>query len=142
MDPDWFELPVFYFQNPTAVGGARDDVAIAPGAHRFDYELEFAAVIGRGGSDLAPDVAEQHIAGYLLLCDWSARDLQARESRQLMGPVKGKDTATSLGPYLVTPDEFEPFRAAKRSPCGSPLLSTACRLAVATQPTCTGRSGR
>ncbi len=93
MDPDWFELPVFYFQNPAAVGGARDDVAIAPGAQRFDYELEFAAVIGPGGSDLAPDVAE-------------------------------------------------PFRAAKRSPCGSPLPSTACRIAVATQPTCTGRSGR
>lgn len=63
MDPDWFELPVFYFQNPTAVGGARDDVAIAPGAQRFDYELEFAAVIGPGGSDLAPDVAEPFRGG-------------------------------------------------------------------------------
>lgn len=111
MDPDWYELPVFYFQNPAAVRGSRDDVAIAPGSTRFDYELEFAAIVGRGGSDLVPDEAEQHIAGYVLLCDWSARDLQARESRQMMGPVKGKDTATSLGPWLVTPDELEPYRS-------------------------------
>jgi 2-keto-4-pentenoate hydratase/2-oxohepta-3-ene-1,7-dioic acid hydratase in catechol pathway len=113
MDPDWYELPVFYFQNPAAIRPARAEIPMPPGCGKFDYELEFAAVIGRPGANLAPDEAEAHIAGYLLLCDWSARDLQARESRHGMGPVKGKDTATSLGPWLVTPDELEPRRAGK-----------------------------
>ncbi|HET8661149.1 MAG TPA: fumarylacetoacetate hydrolase family protein, partial [Micromonosporaceae bacterium] len=55
--------------------------------------------------------AEAHIAGYTIFCDWSARDVQTREMRQLLGPAKGKDTATSIGPFLVTPDELEPYRA-------------------------------
>ncbi len=134
MDPDWYELPVFYFQNPAAIRGPRDDIAIAPGCQQFDYELEFAAVIGRSGSDLAPEEAEQHIAGYLLLCDWSARDLQARESRQMMGPVKGKDTATSLGPYLVTPDELNPYR-------GGNAFSLALTAAVNGRPYSQGDAG-
>jgi len=111
MDPDWYELPVFYFQNPAAIRPARAEIPMPPGCVKLDYELEFAAVIGRAGANLTPEEAEAHIAGYLLLCDWSARDLQARESRHGMGPVKGKDTATSLGPWLVTPDELEPRRS-------------------------------
>lgn len=79
---------------------------LAPGSQRFDFELEVAAVIGTAGKDLHPDQAEEHIAGYMLMSDWSARDVQAREMKQTMGPVKGKDTATSYGPYLVTPDEL------------------------------------
>src|SRR5664280_79320 len=110
MDPDWYELPVFYFTNPAAVRGPNDDIPISPGSQQFDYELEVAAVIGRGGADLHPDTAEEHISGYLLLCDWSARDLQAREMRQRLGPVKGKDGATSFGPVLVTSDELAPLR--------------------------------
>ena len=113
MDPDWYELPVFYFQNPAAVRSARDDVPMPPGSVKYDFELEFAAVIGRGGANLTPDEAEQHIAGYLLFCDWSARDLQAREVRHTLGPVKAKDTATSLGPWMVTPDELAPRRSGK-----------------------------
>ena len=113
MDPDWYELPVFYFQNPAAIRSARDDVPMPPGSVKYDFELEFAAVIGRGGANLAPDEAEQHIAGYLLFCDWSARDLQAREVLHTLGPVKAKDTATSLGPWLITPDELEPRRSGK-----------------------------
>ena len=111
MDPDWYELPVFYFQNPAAIRSARDDVPMPPGSVKYDFELEFAAVIGRAGANLAPDEAEQHIAGYLLFCDWSARDLQAREVRHSLGPVKAKDTATSLGPWLVTPDELASRRS-------------------------------
>jgi 2-keto-4-pentenoate hydratase/2-oxohepta-3-ene-1,7-dioic acid hydratase in catechol pathway len=133
MDSDWFELPVFYFQNPAAVLGARDDVAIAPGARHFDYELEFAAVIGRGGSDLEPDVAEQHIAGYVLLCDWSARDLQAlraRTQRPAWVPISSPPTSSSLS------------GRAMRSPCSSPRPSTVGRTARGTQVTSTGRSGR
>ncbi len=106
INPDWYELPVFYFQNPQATRGHRADVELAPGSTRFDFELEVAAVVGKAGRDLHPDEAEEHVAGYMLLSDWSARDLQAREMRQTMGPVKGKDTATSYGPYLITPDEL------------------------------------
>jgi 2-keto-4-pentenoate hydratase/2-oxohepta-3-ene-1,7-dioic acid hydratase in catechol pathway len=113
MDPDWYELPVFYFQNPAAIRSAREDVPMPPGSVKYDFELEFAAVIGRGGANLTPDEAEQHIAGYLLFCDWSARDLQAREVRHTLGPVKAKDTATSLGPWMVTPDELAPRRSGK-----------------------------
>ncbi len=82
--------PVFYFTNPAAVHGPRDDVAISPGSQEFDYELEVAAVIGREGRDLSPEQAEEYIAGYLILCDWSARDLQFVEMDQMLGPVKGK----------------------------------------------------
>jgi 2-keto-4-pentenoate hydratase/2-oxohepta-3-ene-1,7-dioic acid hydratase in catechol pathway len=104
--PDWYEIPVFYFTNPAAVHAPTQDVRISPGSEAFDYELEIAAVIGTGGADLDPANAADHIAGYLLLCDWSARDLQAREMRQPLGPAKGKDSATSFGPFLVTLDEF------------------------------------
>lgn len=110
INPDWYELPVFYFQNPQATRGHRADVEIAPGSVRFDFELEVAAVVGKAGRDLHPEEAEQHIAGYMLMSDWSARDLQAREMKQTMGPVKGKDTATSYGPWLVTTDELAGLR--------------------------------
>jgi 2-keto-4-pentenoate hydratase/2-oxohepta-3-ene-1,7-dioic acid hydratase in catechol pathway len=110
MDPDWYELPVFYFSNPAAVIGPEDDVAVPPGSGQLDFELEVAAVVGQGGADLSPDDAERHIAGFTVMNDWSARDVQRREMKLSMGPVKGKDFATSLGPFLVTPDELEPFR--------------------------------
>lgn len=112
VSPVWYRQPVFYFTNPAAVLGPNDDVRVAPGSTRFDFELEVAAVIGTGGSDIAPGDAEAHIAGYSILCDWSARDLQATEMEVGLGPAKGKDTATTLGPVLVTPDELESFRSA------------------------------
>ncbi|MFE7629145.1 fumarylacetoacetate hydrolase family protein [Kocuria sp. NPDC057446] len=111
VDPVWYEQPVFYFTNPAAVVGPTQDVAVSPGSTEFDYELEIAAVIGRPGSNLTVEQAEEHIAGYTILCDWSARDLQAAEMRVGLGPAKGKDTATSLGPYLITPDELASYRA-------------------------------
>ncbi|MGH9115978.1 MAG: fumarylacetoacetate hydrolase family protein, partial [Acidimicrobiales bacterium] len=107
----WYDQPLFYFTNPAAVLGPRDDVAIAPGSERFDYELEVAAVIGLPGRDLDPSGAEDHIAGYVVFCDWSARDIQAAEMKGNLGPAKGKDSATSLGPWMVTPDELAPLRA-------------------------------
>lgn len=109
--PDWYEIPVFYFTNPAAVRGPNDDIEISPGSSAFDFELEIAAVIGVPGADIAEADAELHIAGYTIMCDWSARDLQDREMRLNLGPSKGKDSATSLGPVLVTPDELEPLRA-------------------------------
>ncbi|HEX4755212.1 MAG TPA: fumarylacetoacetate hydrolase family protein [Candidatus Dormibacteraeota bacterium] len=111
MDPDWYELPVFYFSNPYAVVADGADVAVPPGSEELDFELEVAAIIGRAGSDLSPAQGEQSIAGFCILNDWSARDIQRREMKLSMGPVKGKDFATSLGPVLVTPDELEDSRS-------------------------------
>ncbi|GAA4908265.1 2-keto-4-pentenoate hydratase/2-oxohepta-3-ene-1,7-dioic acid hydratase in catechol pathway [Nonomuraea thailandensis] len=111
--PDaWYDAPAFYFTNPYAVIGPHDDVPIPPGCRVFDFELEVAAVIGRAGRDLTPAQARDHIAGYLIMNDWSARDLQSREMQVNLGPAKGKDTATTLGPWLVTADELEPYRDA------------------------------
>jgi 2-keto-4-pentenoate hydratase/2-oxohepta-3-ene-1,7-dioic acid hydratase in catechol pathway len=110
VNPIWYEMPLFYFTNPAAVRGPHDEVPVAPGSNQFDYELEVAVVIGQAASDLEPASAEDVIAGYLVLCDWSARDLQAQEMKGLLGPAKGKDTATSLSRYLVTPDELAPHR--------------------------------
>ena len=111
VDRDWYELPIFYFSNPAAVRGPNDEIEIAPGSSEWDYELELAAVVGAPGSNLSPSEAESHIAGYTVMCDFSARDLQRREMRLRLGPAKGKDSATSMGPVFVTPDELEPFRA-------------------------------
>jgi 2-keto-4-pentenoate hydratase/2-oxohepta-3-ene-1,7-dioic acid hydratase in catechol pathway len=110
-NPVWYEIPLFYFTNPAATRGPYDDIPIAPGSARFDYELEIAAVVGRPGSDLDPAAAEQHIAGYTVMCDWSARDLQAQEMKGRLGPAKGKDSATSFGAFLVTPGELADRRA-------------------------------
>lgn len=105
------QFPAFYFSNVAAVVGPHDDVPISPGSERFDYELEVCAVIGRPGSTIALDQAESHIAGYMLLCDWSARDLQMNEMALRLGPAKGKDGTNTLGPMLVTPDEIAPYRS-------------------------------
>lgn len=111
LDPIWSEIPAFYFSNPAAVIGPFDPVGISPGSSRFDFELEVGAIIGRAGSDLHPDEADACIAGYTIFCDWSARDLQMREMPMMLGPAKGKDGATTLGPALVTVDELEPHRS-------------------------------
>jgi fumarylacetoacetate (FAA) hydrolase len=97
MAPEWYEIPVFYFSNPTAILGSDEDVRFPPESSSWDYELEVAAVIGRDGA----------IAGFTVLNDWSARDLQRMEMAVGLGPAKGKDFATSLGPVVVTPDEFD-----------------------------------
>jgi 2-keto-4-pentenoate hydratase/2-oxohepta-3-ene-1,7-dioic acid hydratase in catechol pathway len=110
--PEWFEAPTFYFTNPYALIGAHDDVAVPPGCQLLDFELEVAAVIGRAGADLSPEQARAHIAGYTILNDWSARDLQRREMKVNLGPAKGKDFASTLGPVLVTADELEPHHDA------------------------------
>ncbi|MFJ8048283.1 fumarylacetoacetate hydrolase family protein [Streptomyces luteogriseus] len=109
--PDaWYDAPTFYFTNPYAVIGAHDDVPVPPGSQALDFELEVAAVIGLEGRDLTPEQARDHIVGYTIFNDWSARDLQSREMQVRLGPCKGKDTATTLGPHLVTADELEPYR--------------------------------
>jgi 2-keto-4-pentenoate hydratase/2-oxohepta-3-ene-1,7-dioic acid hydratase in catechol pathway len=106
----WYEAPAFYFTNPYAVRGPHDDVPMPPGCRLFDLELEVAAVIGRTGRDVPPEEGASYIAGYTILVDWSARDLQFAEMEVRLGPTKGKDTATTLGPELVTPDELAAWR--------------------------------
>jgi 2-keto-4-pentenoate hydratase/2-oxohepta-3-ene-1,7-dioic acid hydratase in catechol pathway len=110
MDPVWYEIPVFYFTNPLATLGPYDDVPMPPDTAQLDFELEVAVVIGRSGSNLSPAEAEAHIGGYMVMNDWSARDIQRREMQLNLGPAKGKDFASSYGPCLVTPDEIEPYR--------------------------------
>ena len=107
---EWYEAPTFYFTNPHALVGAHDDVPVPPGCELLDFELEVAAVIATAGGDLSPEQARDHIFGYTILNDWSARDLQRREMRVGLGPAKGKDFASTLGPWLVTADELEPYR--------------------------------
>src|SRR5919206_182351 len=97
---------VFEFTNHNAVYGPGADIPL-PHTKALDYELEIACVIGRAGRDIAEEDAEEHIAGYTIMNDWSARDIQREEMSVGLGPAKGKDFATSLGPWLVTPDELE-----------------------------------
>jgi 2-keto-4-pentenoate hydratase/2-oxohepta-3-ene-1,7-dioic acid hydratase in catechol pathway len=109
MEPDWYELPVFYFSNPYAITGS-GDIAMPPGTSQFDFELEVAAVVGTAGRDVPAAEGDALIAGFCVMNDWSARDLQQREMKLSMGPVKGKDTATGIGPWFVTPDELADAR--------------------------------
>src|SRR5205085_12008759 len=83
-----------------------DDVAVPPGCAELDFELEVAAIVGRAGRDLDAGAATKHIAGFTIMNDWSARDIQRREMKLNPGPAKGKDFATNFGPYFVTPDEL------------------------------------
>ncbi len=109
--PDvWYRLPVFYFSNPAALFGAYEDIEIPPGCQWFDFELEVGCVIGREARDVAAADALDYIAGYTIFCEWSARALQVEEMAVGLGPAKGKDSATSLGPVLVTPDELADVR--------------------------------
>ncbi|ANN16011.1 hydroxylase [Amycolatopsis orientalis] len=112
--PGWYEQPVFFFCNTNAVSGHDEPVQMPPGSRRLDFELELAAVIGKPGKDLAPEQAGEHIAGYTLFNDWSARDLMASVMQIGAGPVKGKDFANTLGPWIVTADELEPYRRGDR----------------------------
>ncbi|WP_078278121.1 fumarylacetoacetate hydrolase family protein [Mycobacteroides franklinii] len=107
------QVPAFYFANTAAVIGPHDDVPISPGTQQFDYELEVCAVIGKSGANIRREDAPDHIAGYMILCDWSARDLQVQDMSMGLGPSKGKDGVNTLGPMLVTPDELEPHRNRK-----------------------------
>jgi 2-keto-4-pentenoate hydratase/2-oxohepta-3-ene-1,7-dioic acid hydratase in catechol pathway len=106
---EWYEYPTFYFSNPHSVIATGDPVVFPAASARRDFELEVAAVIGavpgRDGAHLDPTEAAQHIFGYTIMNDWSARDVQAREMAVRLGPSKGKDFATTLGPVLVTVDE-------------------------------------
>lgn len=108
--PEWYQIPAFYFSNPACLVGHEEPVRKPPETERLDYELELAVIIGRTGGDWTPLEAEEAIAGFTLMNDWSARDIQQQEMKIGLGPAKGKDFATSLGPIVVTPDELEAWR--------------------------------
>jgi fumarylacetoacetate (FAA) hydrolase len=108
MAPQWYEVPVFYFSNPAGVIGHDEPVWSPRDSRELDFELELACVIGTECRDVpADDRALEYVAGFTIMNDWSARDLQRREMAVGLGPSKGKDFATSLGPELVTFDEIE-----------------------------------
>ena len=107
----WYRLPIFYFGNVSEIRGPSDPVWAPRGSEELDYELEVGALVDTPGIDLEPDRADEVIGGYMILNDWSARDLQRDETTVRLGPAKGKDFATSIGPWLVTPDELADARA-------------------------------
>jgi fumarylacetoacetate (FAA) hydrolase len=130
MVPEWYELPVFYFSNPNAIYGHGAEIPYPAATNALDFELEVAVVLGRGGRDIPVEEADEYIAGFTIMNDWSARDIQRKEMAVGLGPAKGKDFATSLGPWLVTPDELADRRepAPPRAlPAGSPLAGSAAQ---------------
>src|SRR5215831_13732818 len=107
MVPEWYEVPAFYYSNPTVINGTGDNITRPAYTKALDFELEIACIIGQPGIDIAEKEAESYIAGYTIMNDWSARDVQQKEMKIGLGPAKAKDFATSLGPWLVTSDELE-----------------------------------
>lgn len=111
----WYERPVYYKGNRFAVVGHGAEVRIPKYTRAFDWELEFGIVLAKGGRDIPKDKAREHIGGYVVFNDFSARDIQGREMGGRLGPAKGKDfdTGNAIGPVLVTPDEVpDPYNLA------------------------------
>ncbi len=105
MPREWYEIPVYYKGGHQNIVGTDQDVLWPSFTEKFDYELELAIVIGKEGRNIPAERAHEYIAGYTVMNDFSARDIQRREMKVRLGPAKGKDWATALGPWLVTPDE-------------------------------------
>jgi 2-keto-4-pentenoate hydratase/2-oxohepta-3-ene-1,7-dioic acid hydratase in catechol pathway len=103
----WYERPVYYKGNRFSVVGHNADVRIPGYTRAFDWELEFGILLGKGGRNIPKNRAHEHIGGYVVFNDFSARDIQGREMGGRLGPAKGKDfdTGNAIGPVLVTPDE-------------------------------------
>jgi fumarylacetoacetate (FAA) hydrolase len=104
---NWYKFPVFYFSNPNSIFGPDEDIPYPPYTEALDYELEIAAIIGKAGvSTSSLRMRPKHIFGYTIFNDWSARDMQREEMKVALGPAKGKDFASSLGPVIATAEEF------------------------------------
>jgi len=104
--PEWYKAPVYYKGNHRTIIGPDEDLLWPLNSTKLDYELEMACVIGCQGKDIGEREAHDYIAGYTIMNDFSARDIQFQEMACRLGPAKGKDFATALGPCLVTPDEI------------------------------------
>jgi fumarylacetoacetate (FAA) hydrolase len=122
----WFRLPIFYFSNTSEIRGPDDPVWAPRDSQELDFELEVGAVVDTPAHDLPEERAGEAIGGYLILNDWSARDLQRDESAVRLGPAKGKDFATTIGPWIVTPDELT-----DRWPAGATAPDLAMRATIA-----------
>ena len=107
---EWYARRVYYKGNHRTVIGPEDAVNWPSYTQKLDYELEYACVIGTPGKNLTEAQAAEHIFGYTILNDFSARDIQFKEMTCRLGPAKGKDFATAIGPYIVTPDEIPDIR--------------------------------
>jgi fumarylacetoacetate (FAA) hydrolase len=110
MIPEFDQYPIFYFTNHHAIIGPGDVSCLVDHFHQLDFELEAAVVIGKGGRNIEAHEADNYIFGYTIMNDFSARVLQMEEMKLNLGPAKGKDFATTIGPLLVTPDELDAFR--------------------------------
>ncbi|MBM3776016.1 MAG: fumarylacetoacetate hydrolase family protein, partial [Acidobacteria bacterium] len=106
MPKEWYEIPVYYKSGHHNIIGSDQDVRWPSFTEKFDYELELAIVIGKQGTNVRAEEARAYIAGYTVMNDFSARDIQRQEMRVRLGPAKSKDWCTAIGPYLVTPDEI------------------------------------
>ncbi len=109
--PEWYKAPVYYKGNHRTIIGPDEDLPWPLETTKLDYELELACVIGRAGRDVSEKDAPGYIAGYTIMNDFSARDIQFQEMACRLGPAKGKDFATAIGPCLVTPDEIPDLNA-------------------------------
>ncbi len=109
MLPEFDQFPVFYFTNHNSITGPGNIYCMPDHFHKLDFELEAAVVIGKKGININAKEADEYIAGYLIMNDFSARTLQMEEMILNLGPAKGKDFATAIGPWLVTPDELQAF---------------------------------
>lgn len=109
MIPEFDQYPIFYFTNHNAVQGPGDIWCMPDHFDKLDFELEVAIVVGKKGRNIRASEADQFIAGYMIMNDMSARTLQMEEMLLNLGPAKGKDFSTVIGPYFVTPDELAPY---------------------------------
>lgn len=110
MIPEFDQYPIFYFTNHNAIQGPGEIWCMPDHFKKLDFELEVAVVIGKKGRNIKAAEAVEYIAGYLIMNDMSARTLQMEEMLLNLGPAKGKDFSTVIGPWLVTPDELEPYK--------------------------------
>lgn len=108
--PEWYELPVYYKGNARTMLGPDAEIPWPRFTKKLDFELELACVIGREGRNIPVEEAYRHVAGYMVMNDVSARDIQRKEMAVRLGPAKGKDFATVIGPTLVTTDEIADVR--------------------------------
>jgi len=106
MPAEWYQIPVYYRSGHHNIIGTGQDVPWPSFTQKFDYELELAAVIGKKGANIPAAEARAYVAGFTVMNDFSARDIQRQEMKVRLGPAKGKEWCTALGPYLVTPDEI------------------------------------
>ncbi|MBL7788153.1 MAG: fumarylacetoacetate hydrolase family protein [Chitinophagales bacterium] len=109
MIPEFDDFPVFYFSNHNAIQGSGDVECMPDHFRQLDFELEIAIVIGAEGRNIKAADADDYIAGFMVMNDMSARFLQMEEMKLNLGPAKGKDFCTAVGPYLVTPDELSAY---------------------------------